>query len=216
MISCFFFFNDTATPEIYTLSLHDALPISMSSPWRSTAAAKIISHRNRKLAPTIQRIRHPYLSMGYFELGAVNLRGPDRHDLGAGGWAVGQHDAITVHTVYPDLLPHEGQRPGSRVSVRIARGVVDEGGVRHDPSLAVLTDRGRLESDSFRRFGVEYHALDVRSLDRLELGRLVMARRIVVIARACLAACRERYAGGDQHETRAGGTQLPTTPLIDA
>src|SRR5256885_3023429 len=27
----FFFFNDTATTEIYTLSLHDALPISRSS-----------------------------------------------------------------------------------------------------------------------------------------------------------------------------------------
>src|ERR1017187_8239491 len=26
---CFFFFNDTATTEIYTLSLHDALPICM-------------------------------------------------------------------------------------------------------------------------------------------------------------------------------------------
>src|SRR6202163_1181904 len=26
--SCLFFFNDTATTEIYTLSLHDALPIS--------------------------------------------------------------------------------------------------------------------------------------------------------------------------------------------
>src|SRR5256886_10202360 len=26
-MSSFFFFNDTATPEIYTLSLHDALPI---------------------------------------------------------------------------------------------------------------------------------------------------------------------------------------------
>jgi len=26
---CFFFFNDTATTEIYTLSLHDALPISI-------------------------------------------------------------------------------------------------------------------------------------------------------------------------------------------
>src|SRR6266567_4280233 len=25
---CFFFFNDTATTEIYTLSLHDALPLS--------------------------------------------------------------------------------------------------------------------------------------------------------------------------------------------
>src|SRR2546430_16777707 len=30
--SCFFFFfNDTATTEIYTLSLHDALPISFGS-----------------------------------------------------------------------------------------------------------------------------------------------------------------------------------------
>src|SRR2546426_4498097 len=29
-ISSFFFFNDTATTEIYTLSLHDALPISPS------------------------------------------------------------------------------------------------------------------------------------------------------------------------------------------
>src|SRR3712207_7099478 len=27
MQPCFFFFNDTATTEIYTLSLHDALPI---------------------------------------------------------------------------------------------------------------------------------------------------------------------------------------------
>src|SRR5260221_7845876 len=28
----FFFFNDTATTEIYTLSLHDALPISDEAP----------------------------------------------------------------------------------------------------------------------------------------------------------------------------------------
>src|SRR2546426_8519317 len=28
VLSLFFFFNDTATTEIYTLSLHDALPIS--------------------------------------------------------------------------------------------------------------------------------------------------------------------------------------------
>src|SRR5215217_9334141 len=33
----FFFFNDTATTEIYTLSLHDALPISSET--RSTAVA---------------------------------------------------------------------------------------------------------------------------------------------------------------------------------
>src|SRR2546430_9867838 len=29
--TCFFFFNDTATTEIYTLSLHDALPILPTS-----------------------------------------------------------------------------------------------------------------------------------------------------------------------------------------
>src|SRR5712664_4939092 len=40
---CFFFFNDTATTEIYTLSLHDALPISCWSsasrgPWGKARA----------------------------------------------------------------------------------------------------------------------------------------------------------------------------------
>src|SRR5256884_9765275 len=34
VVSCLFFFNDTATTEIYTLSLHDALPISSSGCWR--------------------------------------------------------------------------------------------------------------------------------------------------------------------------------------
>src|SRR2546426_5512499 len=44
MFFLFFFFNDTATTEIYTLSLHDALPISLArlrgrlkeglTPWR--------------------------------------------------------------------------------------------------------------------------------------------------------------------------------------
>src|SRR2546430_9640018 len=33
----FFFFNDTATTEIYTLSLHDALPISRSANQKSLA-----------------------------------------------------------------------------------------------------------------------------------------------------------------------------------
>src|SRR2546430_15369468 len=33
----FFFFNDTATTEIYTLSLHDALPICLTSLFLSSA-----------------------------------------------------------------------------------------------------------------------------------------------------------------------------------
>src|SRR6202451_4922933 len=41
VVSRFFFFNDTATTEIYTLSLHDALPISSPSrtAWRPRGPA---------------------------------------------------------------------------------------------------------------------------------------------------------------------------------
>src|SRR2546427_12054116 len=38
----FFFFNDTATTEIYTLSLHDALPISAFLFLRNTKLGKAI------------------------------------------------------------------------------------------------------------------------------------------------------------------------------
>src|SRR2546426_7144080 len=40
----FFFFNDTATTEIYTLSLHDALPISSGSS-SSTRTMRCIANR---------------------------------------------------------------------------------------------------------------------------------------------------------------------------
>src|SRR5260221_8974888 len=42
----FFFFNDTATTEIYTLSLHDALPIcTVSAGSRATCSAGAIPRR---------------------------------------------------------------------------------------------------------------------------------------------------------------------------
>src|SRR5579883_1719204 len=51
-LSCFFFFfNDTATTEIYTLSLHDALPISGRSPgttWRRPGGCSTGSGTGRR------------------------------------------------------------------------------------------------------------------------------------------------------------------------
>src|ERR687889_1124136 len=152
-----------------------ALRVSPIPKTISAPAAKITSHRNRKLDPTIQRISNPYLSMCDLEFGAVHLGGPDRHDLGTGGWTIGEHDAITGHVVDIDLLAHIGQRLRSCVGVSLALRVIDEGGVRHNLSLAILTNRSRLEADSLRCFGVEYYALDIRTLDGLELGGLVMA-----------------------------------------
>src|SRR2546429_7716802 len=40
VISFFFFLNDTATPEIYTLPLHDALPIFVGAPGRLVRPAR--------------------------------------------------------------------------------------------------------------------------------------------------------------------------------
>src|SRR5258708_9709646 len=49
MTSSFFFFNDTATTEIYTLSLHDALPISPAggAGTRRTRILERVRHRAR-------------------------------------------------------------------------------------------------------------------------------------------------------------------------
>src|SRR2546426_5832776 len=49
----FFFFNDTATTEIYTLSLHDALPIS-SEPTAASSTWRASGCRGRE-----RRSRHP-------------------------------------------------------------------------------------------------------------------------------------------------------------
>src|SRR3712207_9154905 len=51
----FFFFNDTATTEIYTLSLHDALPISSTSGPPSGATRQSSSPRTSSCRPSTAR-----------------------------------------------------------------------------------------------------------------------------------------------------------------
>src|SRR3712207_7512152 len=53
VVNLFFFFNDTATTEIYTLSLHDALPICR--------AAGIAQHGRVRRAGSDHVDRHPTL-----------------------------------------------------------------------------------------------------------------------------------------------------------
>src|SRR2546430_9378646 len=57
LMSTIFFFNDTATTEIYTLSLHDALPISSYSdllPEPSTRYAEIIRLQAPDYHPAVE------------------------------------------------------------------------------------------------------------------------------------------------------------------
>src|SRR2546423_4234841 len=57
-ICIFFFFNDTATTEIYTLSLHDALPIS-GLPAPARAARRSSRHQAAESEADRTRADHP-------------------------------------------------------------------------------------------------------------------------------------------------------------
>src|SRR2546430_13232011 len=99
----FFFFNDTATTEIYTLSLHDALPISRWSPsgptrcsairtrasWRGSAA------RDRK--STRLNSSHSQISYAVFCLKKKN-----KHHRNHSG----RHDAA-----HPEAERHRHEEP---------------------------------------------------------------------------------------------------------
>src|SRR2546422_10018124 len=84
LIFFFFFFNDTATTEIYTLSLHDALPISSrcgrakrrSSPRRheATVPAARKNRRSRDRKSTRLNSSHGYISYAVFCLKKKNKK----------------------------------------------------------------------------------------------------------------------------------------------
>src|SRR5215208_8021869 len=75
-----FFFNDTATTEIYTLSLHDALPISPGRPVRRPCVAAMnaaaCSWRDRK--STRLNSSHVAISYAVFCLKKKNNPEPNK------------------------------------------------------------------------------------------------------------------------------------------
>src|SRR3712207_9557003 len=118
---CFFFFNDTATTEIYTLSLHDALPISEA--------------RAKELCRKVKVGKFPFIGNGkaialgeaegfvktVFDAGTGELLGA--HMVGAEvteliqGYAVARQlettEAELTHTVFPHpTLRSEERRVG--------------------------------------------------------------------------------------------------------
>src|SRR2546422_5091632 len=59
----FFFFNDTATTEIYTLSLHDALPISLRG--RETALTVRAEHGQQRHPQSVAVGKHRHRVGGW-------------------------------------------------------------------------------------------------------------------------------------------------------
>src|ERR1051326_9569871 len=63
----FFFFNDTATTEIYTLSLHDALPISRRRTWPRVSSRwcwRALFNRSEEHTSELQS--HSFISYAVF------------------------------------------------------------------------------------------------------------------------------------------------------
>src|SRR3712207_7760797 len=65
LFSSVFFFNDTATTEIYTLSLHDALPICrreaddlLAAPGVVEDGLVVLLHRGELLGPDVEGVVH--------------------------------------------------------------------------------------------------------------------------------------------------------------
>src|SRR5258708_27934550 len=97
--SHFFFFNDTATTEIYTLSLHDALPIlgrleksaklfSSSPPWVKPVESPLAAPERSKIDRKSTRLNssHQIISYAVFCLKKKNRDNPLRRKFTRPSW----------------------------------------------------------------------------------------------------------------------------------
>src|SRR5260370_42495010 len=72
----FFFFNDTATTEIYTLSLHDALPIFVANSRLATVCRRPDPDHRFRVAHTAERARSVlrYVADGHLQRNRVDVQ----------------------------------------------------------------------------------------------------------------------------------------------
>src|SRR5256885_16991237 len=138
----FFFFNDTATTEIYTLSLHDALPILSAA--RKAARSSRRSRCASGLALHVRARSSPSMALG--RLSGEPTHGVQRCPPMSGGDRYASTNAITVRRTVVGatggLASRDGERParnGQRLRDRCHHhdhGSGVEGAARHGPRRA--------------------------------------------------------------------------------
>src|SRR2546427_6190621 len=163
----FFFFNDTATTEIYTLSLHDALPISaVVGGGDGGAAAPGEERRGYRLARSGARDGLPERAQAAGEAAALAEEGDEERRRGsgsglrsdAGGREAGEPGAGNSAARSLDSTIREGVagdgRDGGRVAVEREPG--SSGGQRVRVAQAVRAPLGpdRTAGDLRRRGAV--------------------------------------------------------------
>src|SRR3989449_7644965 len=171
----FIFFNDTATTEIYTLSLHDALPISQVL---GAGDAPVPEHRRRQQPELLPR----EVPARPGELSAAQM--PTRRELALGVLQGRQHEqvaALVIAVVLPsDVLERLFERrevAHGRASVwpdvrgRTARGRNGCGSSSASSSTSSIVSTGLISSSCFTSSGTSTMSLWLRAGTSTEIGR---------------------------------------------
>src|SRR3989449_2751555 len=175
----FFFFNDTATTEIYTLSLHDALPISAAAQPRVCVSRRRDAREARRGAREAVAVDRSWAA------------GADARGLVAREAAGPVATARALVRRHPGGLPHRLVRPGLRLGRALPAS-----GVRRGPGARRGGDR-RVQQRGPAPLRGGRGAAEPRHRDALPLG----ANRIVHERPSVAApALRERRA--DRKSTR--------------
>src|SRR2546427_2707244 len=135
----FFFFNDTATTEIYTLSLHDALPICRSRAWVPCTGKRGNGHRR------YAGNRHPV---------AVNeLRGFRHVVCFPGDWPGDECPASPLRQLTKPPVPCDISASPECTGIEFALGIADPGsaGVTSKKDFRVRTASSADRPARFRR-----------------------------------------------------------------
>src|SRR5256886_16141657 len=106
MVLFIFFFNDTATTEIYTLSLHDALPIWIARAIRRAHAPVAERPRGGERAEAPDRVRRP---------ARMRTEAP-----------VHRHAHVAVHAVTGEVARHVGDHAWREEAHAAERAALDQ------------------------------------------------------------------------------------------
>src|SRR5690348_4340119 len=155
-----FFFNDTATTEIYTLSLHDALPISTTSPrtrssWRRQRAGP------RAIAPSFSE-RPLRLLLDDPERPAHERVDPAEVRVGAWSQVLGRLVDDRAHATVGD----DAHQARHVLAVRPGRWLVDDRRDRHRAAGPATAVQRRADRRAVAELaGVEARAVGERVTD---------------------------------------------------
>src|SRR3712207_2421466 len=141
----FFFFNDTATTEIYTLSLHDALPILrdfLHELRREGRTILVSSHVLSEIAQTVDNVviihRGRFVTQGTVEeitnraAGGVRVRSPQRDRL---------RERLTAAGLAVMPFEEDGLAVADATTARVGEIAASDGVVLHE----LVAEAGTLE-----------------------------------------------------------------------